>query len=322
MNPTMDQVQPTAAPAKMLWGAVAVLGVAVVAMGATMLNMQGQNAPREPVAQLALALKSEKAAPEVIEVATPAATANTQVPPTIVINNHMTPEKTRPVARTVAAAPARQAPVQISPAPVPAAQVITSPYPAPVPQVTGQQPSQQVPNVASGATIYSGYPAQTPTYPSNSPQAVYPQPVYQPPVAQTQPRSSCFNCGTVESVSAVQRSASTGGTGAVAGGVLGAVVGNSIGKGSGRTLGTIIGAVGGGFAGNAIEKQMKKETVYQVRVRMDDGSLRTIEQTSAPSVGSRITLDGSETRAPQAGTGGTIRYGEPAGPIQVGSERS
>ena len=68
----------------------------------------------------------------------------------------------------------------------------------------------------------------------------------------------------------------------VAGGVLGAVVGNQIGKGSGRTLATVLGAVGGGIAGNSIEKNMKKETVYQVQVRMEDGSIRSVNQATAP----------------------------------------
>nr|MBP6494794.1 glycine zipper 2TM domain-containing protein [Rhodoferax sp.] len=75
-------------------------------------------------------------------------------------------------------------------------------------------------------------------------------------------------------------------------GVLGAIVGNQIGKGSGRAVATVAGAVGGGWAGNAIEKNMKKTTVYQVHVRMEDGSLKTIEQASPAAVGARVTVDG------------------------------
>lgn len=105
-------------------------------------------------------------------------------------------------------------------------------------------------------------------------------------------RPICATCGTVESVSTVQREAKPSGVGVVAGGVLGAIVGNQIGKGSGRAVATVAGAVGGGWAGNAIEKNMKKTTVYQVHVRMEDGSIRTIEQAAPASVGARVTVHG------------------------------
>ena len=106
-------------------------------------------------------------------------------------------------------------------------------------------------------------------------------------------RPMCANCGTVEAVTPIQRQGSGSGVGVVAGGAVGAVLGNQIGKGGGRTLATILGAVGGGLAGNAIEKNVKKETVYQVRVHMEDGSTRTIEQSTLPSVGAKVTVDGS-----------------------------
>ena len=56
---------------------------------------------------------------------------------------------------------------------------------------------------------------------------------------------------------------------------------------------TATGAVGGGMAGNEVEKRMKAETVYEVRVRMDNGTTRTITQRSAPTQGSRVTVDGN-----------------------------
>lgn len=107
--------------------------------------------------------------------------------------------------------------------------------------------------------------------------------------------SVCSNCGAIESVKAIQRTtkADGPGIGAVAGGVAGAVLGHQVGNGNGRTVATVLGAIGGGFAGNAIEKNMKKETVYQVGVRMDDGSRRTLEVAQPPVVGSKVTVDGS-----------------------------
>ncbi|MGH8759253.1 MAG: glycine zipper 2TM domain-containing protein [Burkholderiales bacterium] len=98
----------------------------------------------------------------------------------------------------------------------------------------------------------------------------------------------------VESVTPVERSAKPVGPGV--GAVAGAVLGNQVGHGSGRTAATILGAVGGGFASNPIEGQMRKETVYQVGVRMKDGSHRTVEVARAPSVGSRVTVEGATLR--------------------------
>jgi outer membrane lipoprotein SlyB len=107
----------------------------------------------------------------------------------------------------------------------------------------------------------------------------------------------CAHCGTVESVTPFEVEGTGGGAGAIAGGVLGAVVGNQIGDGTGKALATILGAVGGGMAGNAVEKKMKKVTHYDVTVRMDDGSHRTLRQTSPTSVGSQVSVNGDSLQA-------------------------
>ena len=114
-----------------------------------------------------------------------------------------------------------------------------------------------------------------------------------PPVA----KPVCGNCGTVTAVTPIQRDGAGGGGGALAGGVLGAVVGNQVGDGNGKALATILGAVGGGFAGNAVEKKMKKSTVYQVEVRMEDGSSRSFEQATPASVGAHVIVDGNTLQA-------------------------
>ena len=91
--------------------------------------------------------------------------------------------------------------------------------------------------------------------------------------------------------------------------LLGGAVGNKMGHGSGRTATTVLGAIGGGLAGNEVEKRARAETVYEVRVRMDDGSTRTFTQKTAPTPGSRVTVDGNTlhtTRAPQ-GEGQMVR---------------
>ena len=117
--------------------------------------------------------------------------------------------------------------------------------------------------------------------------------------------ANCVHCGTVESVVAVQRQGrvkgvavggTTVGIGTVAGGVVGGVLGNQVGGGNGKTAMTVLGAAGGAYAGNRIEKNMKKTTHYQMRVRMKDGSVRSIEQASAVPVGSRVIVDGNTLR--------------------------
>ena len=115
----------------------------------------------------------------------------------------------------------------------------------------------------------------------------------------------CADCGTVEAVTPVQRQGevngvavgnTTVGLGTVAGGVIGGLLGNQVGGGSGKTAMTVLGAAGGAFAGNKIEENMKKVTVYQVRVRMNDGSTRNVEVSSSVPVGSKVIVEGNNLR--------------------------
>ena len=101
----------------------------------------------------------------------------------------------------------------------------------------------------------------------------------------------CRECGVVEAVNAVKVQGKTNGVGAVAGGVGGALVGNSIAGGRNRTLGGVAGAIGGGLLGNAIEKHERTTTVYDVNVRMDDGTLRTVRESTAPAVGEKVRVE-------------------------------
>lgn len=118
---------------------------------------------------------------------------------------------------------------------------------------------------------------------------------WEPMVAAPQPTAKvvCASCGTVETVTPIQREAAPSGAGAAVGAVLGGLLGNQVGGGDGKTLATIAGIFGGGIAGNAVEKKMKKETMYEVAVRMEDGSLRRLEQSSPVAVGARVTVEGN-----------------------------
>lgn len=103
--------------------------------------------------------------------------------------------------------------------------------------------------------------------------------------------AACRECGVVESVTAVKVQGQSNGVGAVAGGVGGAVVGNRVAGNHNRALGGVIGAVGGGLLGNAIEKHERTTTVYDVNVRMSDGSLRTVRESTAPATGEKVRVE-------------------------------
>ena len=158
------------------------------------------------------------------------------------------------------------------------------------------------------------------TLPQGSPQVAYPADVQAPaqayapapvpapaPVQQaapvTQIRESqptqvaaksnwCENCGNVESVRTIKQRAEGSGIGAAGGAVLGGLLGNQIGGGNGKTLATAAGAIGGAVVGNQVEGNVKATTSYEIRVRLDDGTLRTFRQTSQPqwSTGDRVRI--------------------------------
>jgi outer membrane lipoprotein SlyB len=102
-----------------------------------------------------------------------------------------------------------------------------------------------------------------------------------PPAPAIAPR--CLDCGVVEAVQEVEVKGEGTGAGAVAGGVAGAVIGNQVGSKKNRTATRIIGAVGGAVLGNAVEKNVRTTKRYDITVRMEDGTLRTLSQPQAPA---------------------------------------
>jgi outer membrane lipoprotein SlyB len=145
------------------------------------------------------------------------------------------------------------------------------------------------------------------------------QPQYSNPTPiETQRAAVCASCGTVESVHAIQQKGEGSGIGAVGGAVVGGLLGNQVGGGNGKTALTVLGAVGGGLAGNEVEKRYKATTVYDVQVRMEDGSGRTFRRGDAVAVGTRVTVDGSTMRVGGNTSGSstaprTLRTSAPAG---------
>jgi outer membrane lipoprotein SlyB len=112
--------------------------------------------------------------------------------------------------------------------------------------------------------------------------------------------TSCATCGVVESVRYAEKQGHGSGVGAITGGIVGGVLGHQIGSGRGNTAATIAGAGVGAYAGNQVERNARKTLQYQVTVRMDDGSMRTITYDVEPGfrAGDKVRfVDGRLTRS-------------------------
>lgn len=93
----------------------------------------------------------------------------------------------------------------------------------------------------------------------------------------------CSNCGNIESIRTITSRARGSGLGAAGGAVLGGLLGHQVGGGNGRSLATVAGAVGGAVLGNQVEGNMHAVHSYEIRVRLDDGTLRTFHQSNPPA---------------------------------------
>lgn len=85
----------------------------------------------------------------------------------------------------------------------------------------------------------------------------------------------------VIAVKLVEQKGEGTGLGAVIGGVAGAVVGHEI--ADGRDVGTLVGAAGGAVAGHQIERHARTTKHYEVRLRMEDGKLKTVKFAAQPA---------------------------------------
>ncbi len=128
----------------------------------------------------------------------------------------------------------------------------------------------------------------------------YQQPGQGYPAAQNYPAPSqgySTMYGVVDSIQVVQGNTNTSpGLGTVAGVVVGGLLGNQVGKGNGRAAATVAGAVGGGLVGNNLEQNNRSAGpgLYQIGVRLDNGSYQTVTQDSAADlgIGNRVRIDG------------------------------
>ncbi len=104
-------------------------------------------------------------------------------------------------------------------------------------------------------------------------------------------REVCDYCGTVRSISRINRnSRNTGAT--VLGALIGGAVGNQVGGGDGRKVATVAGAVAGGVIANKATRDDRRRTYYRISVRMDNGRVYNFDQGSAQGLraGRRVEI--------------------------------
>jgi outer membrane lipoprotein SlyB len=110
-----------------------------------------------------------------------------------------------------------------------------------------------------------------------------------PPAFQVSEPSA--RVGTVESITqdAVQNMNTTAGT--IGGALIGGGLGSLIGGGTGQVVAAVVGATGGAYLGNQAA-QRSQTLVWRIAVRYDDGSVASIQQTSAPNlrIGDRVRV--------------------------------
>lgn len=109
------------------------------------------------------------------------------------------------------------------------------------------------------------------------------------------PAPVCQDCGTISSITEIKVKGKGTGMGAVAGAIAGIAAGNQVGDGKGTDVAKVVGAIGGAYAGNQAEKYIRADIVYDVNVRMDNGTTRTVRVADASTVsnGTRVRVAGS-----------------------------
>ena len=192
--------------------------------------------------------------------------------------------------------------VAAAPAPIATPKLVAAPKPKPVRvarQVSYEEPQidRHVVMPAVGHDLppsrpYDSSPYGSGAYGSNNAYGNAPLPAPLPPVVQARP--ACANCGVVEAIAEINKPGEGSGIGLAGGALGGAVVGKQFGKGHGQDFLTILGAVGGAYAGHQVEKSVRSTKSYEVRVRMEDGSVRSVTQTTPPGWrnGDKVRVDG------------------------------
>ena len=97
--------------------------------------------------------------------------------------------------------------------------------------------------------------------------------------------------GTVISITQDSVQNVNSGVGTVGGALIGGGIGSLFGGGTGQTVATVVGAAGGAYLGSQAA-QHSRTFVWRIGVRYDDGSVATVQQTTAPAlrIGDRVRV--------------------------------
>lgn len=66
--------------------------------------------------------------------------------------------------------------------------------------------------------------------------------------------------------------------------------GHQVGGGSGKTAMTVLGAIGGAMAGREVEQHQRTTSVYEIRIRRDDGGSRSVSRDQPYVVGQKVRV--------------------------------
>ncbi|MBE9609142.1 glycine zipper 2TM domain-containing protein [Chitinilyticum piscinae] len=111
------------------------------------------------------------------------------------------------------------------------------------------------------------------------------------------PVERCDACGVVERIAEVDKPGEGSWIGKIGGAAAGAALGSQVGKGKGRTVAMVVGALGGAYAGNEVEARMGSQKLWQVTVRMNDGTEQNITFDSPNHgfhIGDKVKLENSQ----------------------------
>ena len=113
-----------------------------------------------------------------------------------------------------------------------------------------------------------------------------------PPAFQVSEPSA--RIGTVNSITQDTVQNVNTAVGTVGGALIGGALGSLVGGGRGQTAATVVGAGAGAFAGNQAA-QRNQTFIWHIGVRYDDGTLATVQQTTAPAlrIGDRVRVTSS-----------------------------
>jgi outer membrane lipoprotein SlyB len=186
------------------------------------------------------------------------------------ISRSTTPQPTPELVSSAPAAPAL--------APAPAETAAKDEMPPAAPVATPAKKPVHKKTVAKKAPAPQPAPVQV----AEAAQAV-PSPVPPPPPAAPVEAPKPGLLGVVESVREISEPAkSSNGLGPIVGGIAGALIGNQFGHGNGRAVTTVAGAAGGALLGTKVEKDTRATKHWEIVVRLDDGSTRTLTSQVAP----------------------------------------